>query len=161
MSASTSAPSSQQQQLNSITPSSTVSNKLLRRLPNRWKKANLVYQILILVIGAANVCMTAIDDGKGGVIPPMYFEIVSCILAVTPFVWSKILDQVKTYVDVSDPNYSSQTTTPQTTTPQIREETQIQHQLHVQQEMQTVLVEPQVVQAVTSTSEPVASVQSS
>ena len=79
---------------------------VLRKLPNSWKKANLVCQIVLVLIGAVNVILTSLSDGSGNVIPVKYFEIMSCFLSLAPVVWSKILDQVKIYIEVSDDSHT-------------------------------------------------------
>lgn len=75
----------------------SISKETLRKLPPEWKKANLIWQIVFILIGAVNIVLTSIDDGSGNKIPILYFEIMSCFLAIAPIIWSKILDQVKQY----------------------------------------------------------------
>ena len=73
---------------------------MTRKLPSWAKGMNFIYQVAMILLGAANIVLTYLDN-IGVEIPRLYFEICSISIAVLPVIWSKILDEVKVCVDDS------------------------------------------------------------
>ena len=74
-----------------------VDNATIRKLPPIWQKMNFGYQILMILLTATNIILTALDSSDDVHIPAVYFKIFSCVITISFPVWSKILDEAKQY----------------------------------------------------------------
>ena len=78
----------------------------LRKLPKSWRKANFIYQIILIILTFANVLLTVVNSNDPDLIPTMYFELYSVGISSLPVVWSKILDEAKIYYGTVSPSAS-------------------------------------------------------
>lgn len=77
-----------------------------RKLPKSVRKLNVVYQILLALLGVTNSLLLVIESSDEVTIPKIYYEICSIALAGLPIVWSKFLDSMKEYHNNLTPNDS-------------------------------------------------------
>lgn len=80
--------------------------KKIRKLSKKWKMANLIFQILLILLSFTNAILTVINAESNDVIPKMYFELYAVIISSLPVVWSKVLDEVKIYEEILSPSPS-------------------------------------------------------
>lgn len=85
----------------------SVDTEKLRKLPRAWRKANVVFKTFMILLAFANVVMTIINESDTTEIPPLYFEIYSCVISLGVVVWNKILDEVKQYQDMENDIHES------------------------------------------------------
>ena len=85
---------------------SKTSVKKIRKLSKKWKMANLIFQILLILLSFTNAILTVINAESNDVIPKMYFELYAVIISSLPVVWSKVLDEVKIYEEILSPSPS-------------------------------------------------------
>lgn len=76
-----------------------VDNATIRKLPPLWRKLNFGYQILMILLTATNIVLTALDSSEDIHIPAVYFKIFSCVITISFPVWTKILDEAKQYTN--------------------------------------------------------------
>lgn len=95
----------------------TVDVEKIRKLPIFWRKMNVAYQFLMILLSFANVLMTVIDANDNTTIPKLYFQIYSCVISLSFVAWNKMLDAVKEYQDTLEPTTAAQPIVPTTTTP--------------------------------------------
>ena len=81
----------------------TVDIEKIRKLPIFWRKMNVAYQFLMILLSFANVLMTVIDANDNTTIPKLYFQIYSCVISLSFVAWNKMLDAVKEYQDTLEP----------------------------------------------------------
>lgn len=77
----------------------------LKKLPRSWRLANKYYKIILILMVFVNSILCAVNAHSNNV-PPLYFEIYSVAISGIPVVWSKILDEAKTYNDMLTPEPS-------------------------------------------------------
>lgn len=80
----------------------TAEHKTLRKLSKGWRRANQIYEILMILLSISNIILTVVN-GNRDIIPELYFEIYACIITLVPVAWSKILDTEKKMIEVSTP----------------------------------------------------------
>lgn len=86
--------------------------KKIRKLSKKWKMANLIFQILLILLSFTNAILTVINAESNDAIPRMYFELYAVIISSLPVIWSKVLDEVKIYEEILSPSPSSQYLSP-------------------------------------------------
>lgn len=95
----------------------TVDVEKLRKLPVFWRKMNVAYQFLMILIAFTNVILTVVDSNEGTTIPKLYFQIYSCVISLSFVAWNKMLDAVKEYQDtMTEPTQSTPLVTSTSTT---------------------------------------------
>lgn len=86
----------------------TVDVEKLRKLPVFWRKMNVLYQFLMILIAFANVILTVVDANDNTTIPKLYFQIYSCVISLSFVAWNRMLDAVKEYQDtLTEPTQST------------------------------------------------------
>ena len=80
--------------------------KKIRKLSKKWKMANLIFQILLILLSFTNAILTVINAESNDAIPKMYFELYAVIISSLPVIWSKVLDEVKIYEEILSPSPS-------------------------------------------------------
>ena len=66
-----------------------------KKIPRWLRKMNIGYQVVLSVLGAANLTLSMLDDSVN--IPKVYYEICATLLSVIPVFWTKMLDGMKQY----------------------------------------------------------------
>ena len=76
-----------------------------KKIPRWLRKMNIGYQVILSVLGAANLTLSMLDDSIH--IPKVYYEICATLLSVIPVFWTKLLDGMKQYQADLTPSPSS------------------------------------------------------
>ena len=77
--------------------SNTSSKNNARKLPKPLRKANLVYQILMILLAGVNMFLMALNQSKTVHVSELYFEIFAALITIIPVLWSGILDKCKQF----------------------------------------------------------------
>ena len=81
-----------------------VNNTKIRKLPKSIRTANLVYQILMIVLAGVNMFLLALNQSSTIKIPELYFETFAALITIVPVLWTNGLDKCKEYMDESTPS---------------------------------------------------------
>ena len=83
-----------------------ASASTIRKLPNSWKRANIIVQIIYFVYAFTDAIMAILKENDVVRIPNWYFEISSFILAIFMPTWCRLLDVVKNSYTIDSPESS-------------------------------------------------------
>ncbi len=68
--------------------------KTVRKLSKRMRIVNIIYQVIMVLIGAAMFCMTQLNR-NGIKINDVVFKVFSILCSVFPVVWTNLLNLFK------------------------------------------------------------------
>ena len=77
-----------------------------RKLPRSMRFLNMCYQILPIFMCGLNTVLVTLNSSNTLHVPVEYFECYAVIINILPIIWSKILDETKTYMSSFTPPLS-------------------------------------------------------